>query len=82
MGTHSWVNTVHLNTEVPSVNVVSQEEIPRSGGVAPDLKEFHQVVLAGRFRMCARVRAQGKKELTYCPWISPQTGTQVTRCQI
>jgi hypothetical protein len=47
-------NAAYLNAEVTSVNVVSQEEIPCGGGVAADLEEFHQVVLAmDKFRMYA-----------------------------
>lgn len=44
-GIRSWVHAAHLNAEVPSVYVVSQEEIPRGSGVAADLKELHQIVL-------------------------------------
>jgi hypothetical protein len=41
-----YATGLYLNTEVASVNIVSQEEIPRGSGVAADLEEFHQVVLA------------------------------------
>ena len=46
---------MHLDAEVASVNVVPQEEIPRSSGIATDFKEFHQVVLViNKFRMCVQ----------------------------
>jgi len=68
MGTRSRANKAHLNTEVASVNVVSQEEIPRGSGVAADFEEFHQVVLAvDKFRKCARGGTQGREGLTYWP---------------
>ena len=58
--THSWTHVTDLNTEIPPVDVAPQEEILRNGGVAAELEEFHEVVLvAGRFRMCARIGAQG-----------------------
>lgn len=73
---------MHLDAEVASVNVVSEEEIPRSGGVASDFKEFHQVVLVmDKLRMC-QADAPGRKGFTYWPWISPQTEARVSRRQI
>jgi len=68
MGTRSWANKTHLNAEVASVNVVSQEEIPRGSGVAADFEEFHQVVLAvDKFRKCVQGSTQGKNGPTYWP---------------
>lgn len=67
MGIQSRTNSAYLDTEVPSVNVVSQEEIPRGSGVAADFEKFHQVVLVmSKFRMCAQAR-EGRKGHTYCP---------------
>ena len=37
---------MYLDTEVASVNVISQEEVSCGCRVPTDLKEFHQVVLA------------------------------------
>ena len=37
----------HLYGEVATVDVVTQEEVARIGGVASDLKELHQVELQG-----------------------------------
>lgn len=40
--------TTHFDRKVTTVNVITQEEIPRIGRVSPDFKQFHQVKLKGR----------------------------------
>lgn len=46
MGTNLWTAKTYLNTEITSVNVISQEEISCGSRITADLEEFHQVVLA------------------------------------
>ena len=38
----STYNT-HLNTEISSVHIVSQEQVTRLFGIASDFEEFHQI---------------------------------------
>ena len=35
----------HLDAEVPAIDIVAEEEIPRVRGVAADLEELHEIEL-------------------------------------
>lgn len=38
-----WIT--HLNTEVSSIDIITQKQISRGGGATADFKEFHKIVL-------------------------------------
>jgi hypothetical protein len=57
----------YLDGEVSSINVISKEEISRISRISSNFKELHQIVLSSAPLSSLRL------ELTYCPWISPQT---------
>lgn len=42
--TRLWWGT-HLDAKVPSINVVTQKQIPGLGGITADFEQFHQVVI-------------------------------------
>lgn len=35
----------NLDTEIPSIDVITQEQIPRLDGVTPHLEELHQIII-------------------------------------
>jgi len=36
----------HLDAEVPPINIISQEKVPRSSRIAANLEKFHKIILA------------------------------------
>ncbi|SRR6266404_2420123 len=55
----------HLDAEVPSINIISQEKISGSGGIPANLEKFHKVILAGGSVVGAEWDDGPKR--TYCP---------------
>ena len=40
-----WVKKTHLDAEVTSVNIISEEDVAGFGGFASNFKEFHEIEL-------------------------------------
>lgn len=43
--TENGATEKHLDAEIPPIDVVAEEEVPRIGGAAADLEQLHEVIL-------------------------------------